>query len=393
MYQILKKYSLLFFLRLSVITIITVISFSNKLYSQQKQTDSIKIEFKPYSSFRGHLAYYNDEIEIQENASRIGFDLAVLKEKTRFFVRVNLGVNLFKGPVQFNVDANTNSGFLTVRDEQSRQVFTSRLGYLGIEFEKYGILSIGKQWSVYYDVSGYTDWFNVFGGQGSATYVAQSDGGDSGTGRANQAIIHRFSWWKLAFGSQLIFNNTINNNLIDGFGFSLQFKPIEGLSIGSAFIKRNLADPAEELVLGLNGDSQYWTVGASFMNDKLELGFVYANQKNGDYTETVVQSELVSAVFDAEGIEFYAKFKKPKYSILAGYNYYDPKVSDLPIDSEYNIKYFILGAEYKPIGLTTIYGEFRLSDSVDQFGISDFNVLTLGLRFELHRNINGFIKI
>lgn len=36
--------------------------------------DSLKIELNLYASFRGLFAHYNEEIEIQENASRIGVE-------------------------------------------------------------------------------------------------------------------------------------------------------------------------------------------------------------------------------------------------------------------------------------------------------------------------------
>ncbi len=37
--------------------------------------------------------------------------------------------------------------------------FSTRLGYLGVRLGKYGELSIGKQWSVYHDISQYADMF------------------------------------------------------------------------------------------------------------------------------------------------------------------------------------------------------------------------------------------
>jgi hypothetical protein len=44
-------------------------------------------------------------------------------------------------------------------------------------------VAIGKQTAVHYDVTSYTtDRFNVFGGQGTSTCVAGTDGGASGTG-------------------------------------------------------------------------------------------------------------------------------------------------------------------------------------------------------------------
>jgi len=44
--------------------------------------DSIQLSFKPYGSFRGHFAVYNEELEMQENGSRIGFEFGVKRKKT-----------------------------------------------------------------------------------------------------------------------------------------------------------------------------------------------------------------------------------------------------------------------------------------------------------------------
>ena len=187
-----------------------------------KNIDSAKIRISPYGSFRGHIAVLNDQAEIQENASRIGFELSVQKGQIRYFTGVELAINLFRSAQLLNADANTNSGFIRLDESQNLQVFSTRLGYLGADFGKYGILKIGKQWGVYYDITGYTDRFNVFGGQGSATYVASSDGGETGTGRANQALTYRNKIGPLHLGGQLQMRSIENGYLFDGFGLSAQ---------------------------------------------------------------------------------------------------------------------------------------------------------------------------
>ena len=49
--------------------------------------------------------------------------------------------------------------------------------------------AIGKQNAVHYDIASYTtDRFNVFGGQGTHAYVAGTDGGETGTGRADRIV-------------------------------------------------------------------------------------------------------------------------------------------------------------------------------------------------------------
>lgn len=62
-----------------------------------------------------------------------------------------------------------------------------RLAFVGFEGPQ-GRVSFGKQWSTYYDVAVFTDQAPFFGGSASGTYNAGTDGGVSGTGRANQAL-------------------------------------------------------------------------------------------------------------------------------------------------------------------------------------------------------------
>lgn len=90
-----------------------------------------------------------------------------------------------------NADGNLSGQFLNIQAEQTQQVFGNRLGYLGISLDKYGTLTIGKQWSVYHDIMSYTDRFNVFGARASATFVGGTDGGENGAERADQSIIYR----------------------------------------------------------------------------------------------------------------------------------------------------------------------------------------------------------
>ncbi len=359
-------------------------------YSQN--ADSVRVDIKPYSSFRGHVGFFNDEVEIQENASRIGLELSVMKRNFRFFASVELGINLFKGRQIFNQDANTNSGFITIDSTQQTQVFSNRLGFIGVDLGKYGQLSLGKQWSTFYDVTGFTDRFNVFGGRASATYVAKSDGGESGTGRASQSLIYKKSFKNLSIAGQLQFRTTLNNNWVDGFGFSAKYELLRGLNIAAAYNKSFLSDFFLENTLGLNGQPEYFTAGLSFVNESWDIGIVYSNQSNGDLTDVRVAGELVAAVYDANGVEIFVKFKQPRYALILGYNGYNPDANDIPVDPDYGVDDFILGAEFRPGKLAYLYGEYRISNGTTSIGTGDFNVLTLGLRIDLDYTFSRFLK-
>ncbi|MEJ2583709.1 MAG: porin [Robiginitalea sp.] len=371
---------------LVLILFVPLLGFSQNSDRETPNTDPLKIQFAPYGSFRGHFAVLDGQAEIQENASRIGFELSGTKRKIRYFVGVELGINLFRSAQLLNADANTNSGFIRFGQTQNLQVFSTRLGYLGADFGRYGILTIGKQWSVFYDITGYTDRFNVFGGQGSATYVASSDGGETGTGRANQTLTYRNTFGPLQIGGQLQMRTTQNGYLIDGFGASIQLEIWKGLKAGVGYNKVYFDDFLLENTLGFANHPEYMALGLYYTSENLDAGAVYVNHSSGDVARSLVEEEVIATVFDAKGFELYGKFKRPKYSILAGFNGYFPVVEDLPLSGDFKRQFYIIGAEYKPSRFAYIYAEYRYGKGVNSFGVEAQDVFTLGIRVDLQRS-------
>ena len=340
----------------------------------------------PYGSYRGHLAYFEDEIEIQGNGSRLGFEFYASRGTFRIFAGAELSIILFRGGFQFNAEAVTDGGFLIPQREQSGQVFATRLGYLGLDFGRGGKLTIGKQWSAYYDITSYTDKFNVYGGQGSATYVAATDGGGLGTGRADQAISYRNSFWRFDLTGQLQFRSALNREFFDGVSFSVQLNILDGLKVGAAY-NRAFLDEAlyEGSVPGLAGDPEYISYGANYRRGGLDIGVVFARQVNGDLSEVYSPAErdFIANVFDANGLEAFAKYRFGKWGILGGLNVYNPVLSDqFLIDPDFRTEYYVLGAEFHPLEKGYFYTEMRLDKSVDANGIKGFSVFTLGLRYD-----------
>lgn len=353
----------------------------------QNTNDSLTLAIKPYGSFRGHFAVYNSELELQQNASRVGFEISVSKRNIRYFAGSELALNMFKADVVFNVDASVQGGYVDIESEQVNQIFGTRLGYLGVEFDHAGTITIGKQWGVYYDITGYTDKFNVFGGQASATYVAKTDGGTTGTGRADQAITYRNQFGPLMLGSQVQFRTALNNALLDGYGLSGQVEVVEGLKVGATYNRTILSDTLQVGTIGLNGNPEYWALGLSYVRNRWNLGVVFADQSNGDLRRNPIGDELAAVVFEAQGIEFYAKYSFGQISVLGGYNRYSPEVTALPLNERFQTEYYVIGMEYRPVNNAYFYSEFRIhtDNNRDHLGVRDLDVLTLGLRIDLER--------
>ena len=127
-----------------------------------------------------HLAAFNDDLEVQDNATRVGMNFAT-RGKIKMFAGTEWGVNIVQSETQFNLSAGGPGEFGTVAST-TNPVFLARLGFIGVDFGPLGKVAIGKQYAVHYDIASYTtDRFNVFGGQGTHAYVAGTDGGETGT--------------------------------------------------------------------------------------------------------------------------------------------------------------------------------------------------------------------
>lgn len=93
-------------------------------------------------------------------------------------------------------------GFNSQEEESDHgDMFNNRLAYAGMESDKYGTALIGKQWSVFYDVAGWTDMYASTGGEALGVYEFDS-GGFSGRGRADQAATYRKTFGGLTLGVQ-----------------------------------------------------------------------------------------------------------------------------------------------------------------------------------------------
>ena len=147
--------------------------------------------FNPYGSFRAHIAFAGKSAAIENNSSRLGL-MMTSDERSGWslLARAEFGVNLVKNDTRFNLDDNDDDRWATLKEGAPDQTIWTRLGYVGVEYERTGEISIGKRWSVYSDVASWTDMFDVFGGWASGQYPGGTDGGYTGTGRAEKVLMY-----------------------------------------------------------------------------------------------------------------------------------------------------------------------------------------------------------
>jgi len=342
--------------------------------------------FEPYGQLRTHLAAYQSDLQVQDNATRIGINFAT-RGNIKVFAGTEWGVNLVQSETDFNLSAAGPGAFGTVQSTTT-PVFLARLGFVGVDFGPFGRVAIGKLYAPHYDVAGYTtDRFNVFGGQGTFAYVAGTDGGETGTGRADRVVQYRNTIAKIVeIGVQGQFRATGNDTTVDGESASLQFTILPGVKVGGAYTRTNWSPSKQKQIVGLGGNSDYIAAGTRIDWKVLQLGAVYAHQHNGDaaFVPTPGATDQTTAVvFNAHGAEVYARVGLGKFGVIGGFTYQDPKVRNPLLNPQFRTKYFILGAEWFFAENGKIYTESKIDDnSVSATGQAGYNVFTIGFRYD-----------
>jgi predicted porin len=341
--------------------------------------------FEPYGQWRTHLAAFNDTAEVQDNATRVGINFRT-RGDIQMFVGTEWGVNLVQSSKQFNLSAAGPGEFGEVTTTSSSP-FLARLGFIGIDFGPAGRVAIGKQWSTHYDVTSYTtDRFNVFGGQGTSTYVAGTDGGATGTGRADRVVNYRNNLFKvLDVGLQTQFRGAGKN----GVGGSAQVTLMPGVKVGAAFTHTNWPQSTRDGVQGLDENADYMALGTRINWKYLELGFVYSHQTSGDMEQVPAGDANRNVAFDADGSELYVRARGGPIAVIGGYTHLGPKDRDPLLNPEFKTSYMILGGEWLVTQRAKLYTESKIDlDTISATGADGDNVFTIGFRYDFSWKIS-----
>ena len=168
---------------------------------------------------------------------------------------------------------------------------------------------------------------------------------------------------------------------------SAQVTVLPGLKLGGAYTETYFSQEVKDAVPGLKGTSQYGILGASYSSELLDLGAVWATQRNGDavrfpITDLPGAPGIVPVVFDGDGVELYARANLGRFSVLGGFVDYAPDHDDSRIDPDFRVRYFILGGEASLKKNAYAYAEWRIDDdSLNAQGNEGFSVFTIGLRY------------
>jgi predicted porin len=343
--------------------------------------------YKVYGRLGVQAAHTDGEAAVQDASSRIGLTYSI-GDEIKMFVAAEWSVNLTGTPNPFNAGETTSSGFL-ILDPVQTNVFGNRLGYVGLEFGDGGRFTVGKQWSVYYDVTSYTDRFIVFGADASATFNAGTDGGFMGTGRADSALAYRNTFFdRVDVGLQMQLRPGTGGNGVDGYGASAQLHITDGLVAGVAYTRANFDDRFKTGLLGLNGDGEYATIGARYDAGPLSLAAVYARQRNGDVARVSYLDQgvpvVVPVAFDAQGVELYGRYELSRgFGLSGGYLEYRPELDPRNaayIDPRARLRQYIAGLDYSWRPAARLFAEYRIADGVDAQGVPGMDAFVMGFQ-------------
>jgi len=332
--------------------------------AEAEVSDPSPAEPAPFSRFESNfygslrvrsLATEGAIFEIIDRFSRIGWHARYPGGK-RWAVlgRLEAGVNLVNQNPTVDVGGDPGHAF-----GEGRQAVTTRLGYVGFE-TPYGDLTWGKQWSVYYDVAGWTDRYYTFGARASGAF-ALGDGGINGTGRAETAFLYRKGWRPLQVGLQVQNRERTDNNrnFADTYGGSLRWSASDALTIGLAYnqVRDGVEDP------GLNephlGDTAS-IIGVLWDRGPLELAVVLSRGEQRERDDE-------GTWFDSVGSEVFGQWSLDEHwSLFGGLNWLEP--DDDSVDTDYRILDYLIGAAYDLNRNVIISGELRLSESLTAAG-------------------------
>ncbi len=341
---------------------------------------------RPYGSVRIRYREFESESIWSDGGSRIGLSGTSSSSPGYALIgRVEAGVNLLD-----------QAGFIFSRsDRPQEQSFSDtiflRLLYAGAETDDF-VLTAGKNWSTYYRVASFTDQFQGTGASASGTYNAGTDGGNTGTGRADRTLQARLSpgasererlFRPLDLGLQIQHGEPIpkvpGKDYRTTLGLSSIYQTDRGLAVGIAYNHANIdgADRAALEPSGIDGDATALVFGARWFGEDWYVGTVVSRLENHETTGEGIY-------FDGTGWELYSHHRLlgPWWAV-AGWNKLQPDASEIRAGA-FRIDYGVLGIRYSFEGFEKmIFANVRFESGKTQRGLDLGNVYTIGMRWDL----------
>ncbi|OED44393.1 hypothetical protein ACH42_07650 [Endozoicomonas sp. (ex Bugula neritina AB1)] len=238
--------------------------------------------------------------------------------------------------------AEIEYGFSTTNNGDTVDDFTARLGYVGVKSDKLGSLTLGKQWSSYYTVAGWTDMFATTGGDAVGVYNNHEI---NGTGRPDDAIQYNISanglnvsaQYQVADADSDTAANPDQKDRKSSYGLAVSYDLPMGLSFGATYNEARFDDDFAE--------AKASALAVKYAQGPIYAAATYAKMENHATISTV---DLEKAV----GMELYVSYQlNDNFKLETGYNQLE---SDNNLNTDTELKYI-------PVGVVYNYGAIQLS--------------------------------
>jgi predicted porin len=344
----------------------------------QKLTETVDV----YGRLAGYLSYSAHAVGFADNGSRFGFfALQKLQGGFSVFGQGEWSVNLGQGSKSFSLSDNPDTGLANVTSS-STNVIGPRLGFVGVGFGRYGTLTLGKQWSVYYDVSQWTDQYTVFGAKGSATYNAGTDGGPTGTGRADSAAVYRVTLGPVQLGVQAQFLQS-RSAPVDALAGSVVYDFGCGLKLGMAYDRTFIGGSPNLVLVGQQpGGGHVLTGGLTFKRHGWWIASLGTLTQNQEFVDT----KAGTVAYKTMGAELFMSYVfGGRVMPLAGFDLAIPRDLDTRyVNPRFATRSYIAGLRFlfEPKLSSFAFIEARSGPSYDQTGARVADVIVVGIRLE-----------
>ena len=352
---------------------------------EEPELDDSLTTFQLYGSMRLHaINNFNEqdettEVSLGDGASRIGLrgDWK-FKKGWYLFGRAEGGFDV--------LDTFTPKG---TYDGEEGTGLHSRLLYGGVQSKN--LMAVwGKNWSPYYQIAGMADRFSIFGGEAAGIYNAGTDGGATGTGRADDVLQARIYTNALQALRIKPFNLNIqvqqsqpiprvsNRNYDEAYGASAWLESEQDIGLGVAWLYADIDDQQDPVLkqAGISGDAMALALAFRKYGERWYGALVVARLDN---IETTDQFKYI----DGYGVELYVQWQfGDQWWLIGGGNWLNPDNDD-PEAGEYEIAYAVLGVRYTLDSFNRmLYAEYRIDSGQLWDGSPRKNEFTFGFRWD-----------
>ena len=297
---------------------------------------------KLYLSIRPQIANTDDdgELELRNGGSRGGFF---------YYHQFNNDLELVFH-YEAGVDLQDDVSFINASDASNTN---RRLSYFALQYMNNSII-MGKFWSAYYDIAGFTDQYIAFGGQTSGAYSGGHSGTPSGTGRADKMIQVRTKQDTYNATLQVQLKHDALRDWHTDYSYtmagSMIYKGWDDIRLGASINYGKFDSKTPEMVAsGIDGDDWSSIVGFTYKKNNFSGHATLSYMKNHT-------SDDQGIYFDSAGAELYLRYDiDDSFRMAGGGNWLFPKDNDY--EGKFSIKNVILSLQYT-------FGEKNFDDLV-----------------------------